>query len=196
MHPSDVVGDRARSSGPALASSSTRAPPGIHDHGAPTRRGARSENAAAEFTYSARWSRIGRAHRRGGRCGHAKSTVRCGVWRDAMIRLRVNARSCAGEFAYVVHSEHRQCRPVLCDCLSTCSDDLFEKRTDLLEARSRRRSSVQTATRATRIPHGGPPGPRTCGVQQTQPTRRAPRGPLSRPTASQAPQSSRPNCRE
>ena len=104
-------------------------PPGIHDHGAPTRRGARSENAAAEFTYSARWSRIGRAHRRGGRCGHAKSTVRCGVWRDAMIRLRVNARSCAGEFAYVVHSEHRQCRPVLCDCLSTCSDDLFEKRT-------------------------------------------------------------------
>ena len=64
----------------------------------------------------------------GGRCGHAKSTVRCGVWRDAMIRLRVNARSCAGEFAYVVHSEHRQCRPVLCDCLSTCSDDLFERK--------------------------------------------------------------------
>ena len=191
-----MVGDRARSSGPALASSLIRVPPGIHDHGAPTRRGARSENAAAEFTYSARWSRIGRAHRRGGRCGHAKSTVRCGVWRDAMIRLRVNARSCAGEFAYVVHSEHRQCRPVLCDCLSTCSDDLFERKKNRFTLEARRRSSVQTATRATRIPHGGPPGPRTCGVQKTQPTRRAPRGPLSRPTASQAPQSSRPNCRE
>ena len=96
----------------------------------------------------------------GGRCGHAKSTVRCGVWRDAMIRLRVNARSCAGEFAYVVHSEHRQCRPVLCDCLSTCSDDLFEKRIDTrgtqsqtLECTDSDASNQNTTRRTARPAH-------------------------------------------
>ena len=152
-------------------------PPGIHDHGAPTRRGARSEMQQQSLLIARGGPWIGRAHRRGGRCGHAKSTVRCGVWRDAMIRLRVNARSCAGEFAYVVHSEHRQCRPVLCDCLSTCSDDLFEKRKsiDLLEARSRRRSSVRYRQRREQPEYHTADRPARARVVYSKPSQRAAR---------------------